>query len=241
MSHNDEAWLAEAIGNNYQTREELLQRIEFRYQTGYRDVSIGGFEYHVLRVADPDAILEEAVRSEESGEKNGGWEPYWAEAWDSAVAIGAWLVENEIHPKFAMDLGCGVGLAGCVAANLGAKVVLGDAAPPSFLFAKWNCWPWRERAEVRLIDWRVDRFEPNQYDWIFGADIIYARENWAHQNDFVRYHLAEGGTFLLAEPRRGLSNDFQTTFEKLGWNVEVWQYQPSMVERPLRMFRCQLS
>ncbi len=220
-------------------RAALLAKIQQSYSIQLQRVAFTGLEIEIIKPADPDAILEEAVQSEEDGgDENPGWQPYWAEAWESALALGALLIEKDRRCRKVIDLGCGLGVSGCVAAALGAEVVLGDSAPPSIDFAQWNAWPWRERTNVRLLDWNSDRLEHLGYDVILGADILYERDSWRAQEAFCRYHLSKGGEVLLSEPRRGLSDDFQKTWEALGWKIECWYYHPTCIPKPIRMFSC---
>lgn len=217
-------------------RRQLFSELQSRYDVDLRRIDFGALEMEVARVANPDQALNEAVESEVGDSTNDPWEPYWAEAWDSANAIGAWLIENQRRPKRVIDLGCGLGVAGCVAASLGAEVVLGDNAPPSLMFARWNSWPWRSQVDVRLLDWNKDKLQANAFDLIVAADVLYARENWVAQESFIRYHLAPGGEVLFAEPNRGLSDEFPSLLEEKGWQVETFQYKPDCVEKPIRMF-----
>ena len=226
-------------------RDELLRQIQADYSTTIRRVEFPNLTMEILKAADPDRILEEAVRSEEaSPDGTTAWQPYWAEAWDSAIALGSWLIREGLpssssKPATVLDLGCGLGVAGAVAAHLGCLVTLGDNAPPSLPFAEWNVWPWKTRAHVRHLDWYQDQLEYQGFDVILGADILYERESWPAQNNFCQYHLRTGGTLLFAEPNRLLSNDFAKTFEANGWLVECWMYHPPEVPKALRMFRCQ--
>lgn len=232
---------------NESARAELLSQIQASYKTTIRRVEYPNLTMDILKAADPDHILEEAVRSEEAATEDiAAWQPYWAEAWDSAIALGSWLIREGLppfnsKPPIVLDLGCGLGVAGAVAAHLGCQVTLGDNAPPSLPFAQWNVWPWRERAHVRHLDWHKDRMKQHDFDLILGADIQYERESWAAQDTFCKYHLRPGGTLLLAEPNRGLSDDFAATFQSRGWQVDHWMYHPPEISKPVRMFRCLLA
>lgn len=244
VSHPDDPFVSAPESET--ARAELLDRIQASYETTIRRVEYPNLTMDILKAADPDHILEEAVRSEESAsEQNAAWQPYWAEAWDSAIALGSWLIREGLPPSTSvpptvLDLGCGLGVAGAVAAHLGCLVTLGDNAPPSLAFAQWNVWPWRNRAHVRHLDWSRDQIKRHGFDLILGADIQYERESWPAQDTFCQYHLRPGGTLLFAEPNRRLSDDFAATFQSRGWHVEQWMYHPPEISKPVRMFRCLL-
>lgn len=226
------------------TRAELLTQIQAIYATTIQRVDYPSLSMEVLKAANPDHVLEEAVQSEEtSNHGSPSWQPYWAEAWESAVALGSWLIREGVPAANGksirvLDLGCGLGVAGAVAAHLGCEVVLGDNAPPALPFALWNVWPWRDRAEVCHIDWNKDRFDKEDFDVVLGADILYERESWPAQDEFCRRHLKMGGTLLLAEPNRRLSDDFPVVFRSRDWQVEGWMYHPPEIPKAIRMFKC---
>ena len=76
-----------------------------------------------------------------------------------------------------LDLGCGMGLAGTVAAALGAHVLFADLEPPALLFAALNSLPWRDRIRTRRTNWRTDDLG-QQFPLILGADILYEKQQW---------------------------------------------------------------
>ena len=119
-------------------------------------LDIAGLKIDFVRVADPNRVLDEVAREEDRREKQTGIRlddpphlPYWAEVWDSAAGLGAYLVRH--HPKplrNVLDLGCGQGLSGVVAAALGAKVLFADLEPPALLLARLNSLPYAQRAPL---------------------------------------------------------------------------------------------
>src|SRR5689334_2532686 len=114
----------------------LLARIHRRYQTKSQTLHIGPLKIPFTRIADPDVVLdqvaaEEDRREKQSGQRHEGEElhlPYWAELWESGLGIGQMLVASPdlVRGKKVLDLGCGMGLAGTVAAASGANVLFAD-------------------------------------------------------------------------------------------------------------------
>jgi predicted nicotinamide N-methyase len=191
--------------------------------------------------------------------------PYWAELWDSAIGMGQVLARNRdeggrmkdeagavalspLHPSSfilhpysrVLDLGCGMGLAGTVAAALGARVTFADLEAPALLFARLNSWPWRRRVRTRRLDWRNDQLG-ERFDLILGADILYERKQWDHLEPFWRAHLAPGGTVLLGEPGRQTGDLFVDWITPRGWRLTRHSEKVSTREQPIRLFELKAS
>jgi predicted nicotinamide N-methyase len=201
-------------------RAALEARIRRRHATVTQSLRIGPLTIGFTRVANPDEMLVHMEQQAQvSADAAPRWEPYWAEAWDSAFAVAGVLVQEELADLRVLDLGCGLGLPGTVAAARGAHVVMADAAQPALLFARLNTWPWRQRVQVRRLDWRRDRLAGTRFELIVGADILYQREEWPYLEPFWQAHLAPQGRLLLGEPGRGISAGFRDWLAARGWQV----------------------
>src|ERR1041385_1824148 len=121
----------------------LLARFHRRYSTRTQPLQIGPLNVSFTRIADPDVVLDQVAAEEDrrekfSGQRHEGEElhlPYWAELWESGLGIGQMLVSSPqlVRGKSILDLGCGMGLAGTVAAALGANVLFADLEPDALL------------------------------------------------------------------------------------------------------------
>src|SRR2546421_499109 len=133
--------------------QRLLARIHRRYATLTDRVQIAGRTYAFTRVADPNRVLEQVAAEEDRLEKISGRRkngdilhlPYWAELWDSALGMAQLLVKRfsschrvTLSPCHLLDLGCGMGFTGMVAASLGLNVTFADLEQPALLFARYN-------------------------------------------------------------------------------------------------------
>ena len=228
-------------------RQWLLHRIGRRYAVRTETVQIGHLSLQFSRIEDPNRVLDEVAAEEDRLEKVRGQRvaedqlhlPYWAELWDSARGIGQHLgtmTNEEYLPRLSvLDLGCGMGLSGTVAAALGARVMFADLEPPALLFARLNSLPWRPRVRARRLDWRKDRLG-ERFDLILGADILYERKQWDHLEPFWRHHLAEGGSLLLGEPGRQTGDDFPSWINPRGWRIELHEEPVVTRTRPIRLF-----
>ncbi|HEV2295205.1 MAG TPA: methyltransferase [Tepidisphaeraceae bacterium] len=189
--------------------------------------------------------------------------PYWAELWDSAIGMGRWLADAgeklesgkwrmeeaacapstirdfQPSPPNVLDLGCGMGLAGTVAAALGGRVLFADLEPPALLFARLNSLPWRERVRTRRLNWQTEQLG-EQFDLILGADILYERKQWDFLEPFWRAHLAPGGAVLLGEPGRQTGDLFVDWIGSRGWRLTRHAEKVETRERPIRLFELRL-
>jgi predicted nicotinamide N-methyase len=234
-------------------RLRLLDRIGRRFRVVTQAVHIGELELTFTRIADPEEVLNQAVEDEALQEKLAGRRledqelhlPYWAQLWDSAAALGQFLLK---HPPVAwpgggrgharpevLDLGCGMGLSGVVAAAMGSRVTFVDLETPALLLVRLNSLRWRRRVRIRQLNWRSDELG-QRFDRILGADILYDRKEWIYLDRFWRRHLAAEGTVNLGEPGRQTGNDFIATWAaENGWNLSLFEESVPARALPVRV------
>ena len=233
------------------TFPRLLARIQRHYDTVTETVRVGPLAFQFTRIADPNRVLDQVAAEEDRLEKVRGRRlpedqlhlPYWAELWDSALGIGQWLTADTTRassPLSVLDLGCGMGLTGTVAAAVGHDVLFADLESPALLFARLNSLPWRDRIRTRRLDWRTDRLG-ERFDLILGADILYERKQWDWLEPFWRAHLAPGGAVLLGEPGRQTGDQFIEWIAELGWTLARHQEKVETREAPIRLFELRLA
>lgn len=80
------------------------------------------FGVTVYEAKDPGAAVDDAIAT-------GGPAPYGAVLWDSAVDVARVLRGQDLRGRRVLELGCGCGLAGIVAALEGAEVLCTDVDP----------------------------------------------------------------------------------------------------------------
>jgi len=208
----------------------------------------GAIEFDFTRIIDPDVVLdqvaEEADRRERvTGKRQADLDlhlPYWAELWESAVGIGKFLVSADFGESSAgmniLDLGCGMGLAGSIAAALGGRVLFADLEPPALLFAKMNSLPWSDRVRTRRLNWQKDRLD-EKFNLILGADILYEKAQWPYLAEFWKEQVGEGGLILLGEPGRQSGDAFLEWIKTSPWRVEVFEEKVESRPRAIRIIR----
>jgi predicted nicotinamide N-methyase len=229
-------------------RRHLLARIHRRFETITEPVHVGALDLRFTRVRDPNVVLDQVAAEEDRRDKLAGQRrpadelhlPYWAELWDSSLAIIDFLAE--ILPRFdiprlsVLDLGCGMGLTGAVAAAMGAKVMFADLEPDALLFARLNAIAHEPRVRTRRLNWQTARLT-EQFDLIIGADILYDKTQWPHLEPFWRGHLKRGGTVLLGEPGRQTGDLFLDWIKPHPWTLEQMKKTVPTRTTPIRLFQ----
>ncbi|KAH9518621.1 Methyltransferase-like protein 21A [Bulinus truncatus] len=108
-----------------------------------------------------------------------------AVVWDSAVVLGEYLQSNPylIKGKKVIELGAGTGLAGLVAAALGADVILTERASAMTHLTQTltsNSFNKNWKIMAKVLDWTepIDSQLSDGVDVVIGADIIYIEETF---------------------------------------------------------------
>jgi predicted nicotinamide N-methyase len=214
-----------------------------------------------------DQVCRDEDRREKStGQRRDGNDlhmPYWAELWDSAFGIarivesGEWSVEskNDRHRRATLhapaprpsplapsvlDLGCGMGFTGMVAAAMGASVLFADLESDCLLFARLNSLPWTGRVRTRRLNWQIDRLGET-FDLILGADVLYDHTQWDYLDSFFRHHISPTGSILLGEPGRQTGDRFPDWITPRGWKLDRIDQPVPTRTKPIRIFRLTLS
>lgn len=147
--------------------------------------------------------------------------PYGAALWPSSIALAHEIAGrgDELCGKRILELGAGTGLPGIVAASFGARVTQSDKHDVAMHVCKRN----GERNRVATIEYRgadwVAWDDATCYDWIIGADILYAEGMHEHLRLIFEHNLVEGGRLLIADPCRQRSLLLLESLEVAGWGV----------------------
>jgi len=185
-------------------------------------VSVGGRALRLARPAEPDRLLEDD--SVLAWNARDDYMPYWAYLWPGAFLL-AEAVAAEPWPERvdALEIGCGLGLAGLVALAAGVERVHFtdyDEAPLAFVrrsvlengFAP-------DRASFARLDWREP--PPASYPLILGADVLYERRLVPLVVGLIDRMLAPDGVAFLAGPYRVATEDLPAALEAAGLEAEA--------------------
>ena len=217
-------------------QEILFRQLSQRFKTEWVPLRFGDVHLKILRVRDPDSLLDEEQIL--AGHQEVDWQPYWAQAWDAALMLSEQLSGMDFAGTRVLDLGCGLGITGAVVAARGGQVTMGDYAEPAVEFARLNSWPWRSSVRVLPLNWRTDQLT-ERFDWIVAADILYDRDEIVHLDRFWRIHLKPGGKILHGDPNRAMTVEFLSALDALGWQVTT-RLEPFSARRCLRLTEFEL-
>jgi predicted nicotinamide N-methyase len=197
--------------------DSLLRTTAGDFPLGECRLTIGGREWSV---AYTTAVVTRADEQQYlSGQTNGL--PYGVTLWPAALALTHEIATRpeEFRGKHVLELGAGTGLPGIVAASLGAKVVQSDRNELALHLCRLN--GERNRVsgiEYQLADWTAWT-HMTRYDWIIGADILYADTQHAYLRHIFESNLAPGGRVLVADPFREESMGLLESLERAGWRI----------------------
>jgi predicted nicotinamide N-methyase len=166
--------------------------------------------------------------------------PYGVALWPAAIALAHDVASRAeaFRGTRVLELGAGTGLPGIVAASLGARVVQTDRHELAMSVCKRN----GERNGVQAIEHRPADWttwdDARRYDWILGADILYAEAMHAHLRRIFESSVAPGGRVLLSDPFREVSLQLLRGMEASGWTVALskWSVEAEANPRPIGVF-----
>jgi predicted nicotinamide N-methyase len=147
--------------------------------------------------------------------------PYWAELWPSAIGLARYLDrEVSLRGKHVLELGCGLGLLGVVAARHGARVLCTDYEADALAFARYNALQNGCRhIRFRLVDWRYPALK-RRYDVILASDVIYEARNFGPLVALLQRFLARGGPAFFADPGRPNAVPFFALLRQRGFTYQ---------------------
>lgn len=159
------------------------------------------------RFVDTAALLRDAEAPEP---------PYWMHLWTGNRALArAIAARGDWSGLRVADIGCGLGLAGLVAARLGARVVFVDHIHAAVALAKENAGANQCRADAVQMDALRPGFKA-RFDAVLLADVTYDPALQQALARFLAEHLSAAGVGLCAESVRNRDPGFHRACERLG-------------------------
>ncbi|WP_272700620.1 class I SAM-dependent methyltransferase [Desulfovibrio sp. Fe33] len=184
------------------------------------EVEVGGRVWLLDRAADMEALWNAMDDGDLDEDER---LPYWAEVWPASVLLGRHILRNaeRLRGRSCLDLGCGLGLTGMIAASAGARVAAFDYEWPAVRFARHN----GELNNVPqplwlLMDWRQPAFKPRVFDFIWGGDVLYEKRFFDPLIRLFRHALAPGGRIWIGEPVRTVSRPVWDRLRAEGFAAE---------------------
>jgi len=186
-------------------------RTEYRGPSTTSAITVGGLTVHVVRPLEPDRMLDDPTVATLNRDED--YMPYWAYLWP-----GAFLRAGET----ALEIGCGLGLAGLVgmARGLYVRFTDYDSAPLAYVRKSVEANGWNSRGfSTGLLDWRD--LPDSLYPVVLGADVLYESRLVPLVADVLARTLAPGGEAYIADPYRVAAEDFPRIVRDRGMSCEV--------------------
>ena len=185
-----------------------------------------------------------------------GW-GYWDRIWPSEVALSEYLIHQFFPTKLTgakvLEIGCGTGVAGVVAAQLGAFTMFSDMVPITLEAVKETCHKNQLRnVDTCTLDWSEKIQSKERYDYVIGSEVFYDEAILADISHVLEQVLAPGGKGIFCDPNRlgldtielGFQEKFILSVEKIPLNwppqkgneVEKMVYLYELTRRGLTTF-----
>jgi predicted nicotinamide N-methyase len=210
-------------------------RTQYMGPSRVTSLTFGKLTIKLARPSDPDQLLNDPAVLDLNRAED--YMPYWAYLWPGAylladfVAREAWIPDNR-----ALELGCGLGLAGLVGVAAGLRVDFTDYDDAPLQFVDNSLLENRFETEVGrtfLLDWR----DPGEttYPVILGADLLYEKRLVPLVCDVIKKLLEPAGVAYVAGPYRVATEGLHECMAVRGLRSDAEEIQLQSTELgPLR-------
>lgn len=146
---------------------------------------------------------------------------FWFGITSASLALSRFIqAEDSVKGCKILELGCGLGLAGIVAAKLGAKTTFSDYKKAALHFARMNAQLNHiYLASYLLLDWEKP-IKLKQFDLIIGSEIVY--DSYYHTSliAILDRAISPKGSILIADRPRRVVDVFLGRMLNRGYSCE---------------------
>ena len=167
--------------------------------------------------------------------------PLWAKAWEASWVLADFLGGLPTEPgKRFLEIGCGLGLVGVVAASFGHKIVMTEHNPDAIQFARANA-ELNHCSDVEVIDldWNCPSLY-GQFDYVVGSEVVYHDQDFEPLRNLFERFLKPEGEVILCEGIRKTSLDF---FKEMQRHFDLKAQQKSIrsPEKTVLVILCRMK
>ena len=175
-------------------------------------------------------MLLEAVDGEAAGDLQ--TDPYWGLLWDAAPKTAEQILQNAWPQGLtAVELGCGVGLAGIAGLIAGLDVTMTDLVPTAVEMAvnnaAMNGFP---SAKGKAIDWRNP--PEHRFDFIVASDVLYDTNNHQPLLNTLNQMLNKDGVVWIGYAGRANAPKFIELARKADWDINIQDEHGRPLSKP---------
>lgn len=184
------------------------------------DIDIDDLHFELEAVRDLDPLLDFYV---ERHSDDADMIPYYAELWQSGIALAKYLArpERRLAGVRACELGCGLGLPCLVAARRGATVTATDYHPHNEPYLRRNLeLNGITGVTYAALDWAAPPPD-DTYPLVFGSDLLYEERKVAALTACAAVLCAPGGRIIIADPGRRHLQAALTGFHDRGYRETI--------------------
>lgn len=185
-------------------------------------VIIDGITFHIDRPNDYDLMFDHpAVRATYAADE---YIPYWTNLWPAARMLAKAVLREPWEQRpgklEALEIGCGLGLAGLAALSRGLRVTFSDCDQLALDFAAHNA---RQNGFTDFATTGIDLRSPPdlQVPVLLGSDLMYEPRLVEPLIAFIDAVLAPGGLCLIADPDRLSAKPFRWLVQNAGLTVDA--------------------
>lgn len=150
--------------------------------------------------------------------------PYWAELWPSSLLLAETIAshQNRLPEGEWLELGCGPGLAGIMAAKSGRKGVCSDYMQEALWLTCLNAHQNHCAGKITFqqLDWREPPSD-QRVNWILAGDVAYEPRNFEPLFESFECLLDPQGEIWLGEPGRTVAKPFFRGMKENKWRHKV--------------------
>lgn len=178
-----------------------LEEFRKEYETDVSPVTIRNRRFQFLIPRSIDQFLNPEDPFEQF--------PLWAKIWDASLILADELASLSIVPGTTfVEIGCGLGVVGVVAASFGHEVTMTEQNPHALAFARANAlMNGLDRLKIMPLDWNKPALNET-FDFVVASEIIYHERDFQPIRELFLRLLKPGGEILLCSEIRKTNMGF---------------------------------